>query len=466
MPFNLSYLASGGFVEKVRKTSARAKEYGRKQAIEHYARTAGATWKDAEGFYHDAREAFVDSKIVVNMPLADLTEFLSTGTYYKPNSDSGFNSASDKRARAEVAMGCPGLVAVYASVTQKTAGDRGYGNCSVVVSGMSDRIVLISGDSGRLRNPNRKDYVADPTLVLYEYDDMADCRAASAVMAMTVADLAGGPSKALAMIMAGDRDYGKSEALVFGKLTPLMVDEVVADGAASATAIRATLERLGKALPVVVSEDPITIFGSAEEEEESVPRPPADMLHFKTSDRVAMKPAPSNPRGLGTVTDTTNGQVTVQWDGGQRVAYDMTEALMRLMGAPGPSQRVDGMVSYSLPGMDEAAVYALSAAGIDPVTLYSVVSHARPGSAAATGWMDNMVKSLAAIGVHAHPTKGYVRNDDEHSKLAFAHGEWIEAKLPEGGRLVIDTGADKVTVRAGDVDGYIVPAHEARVAFE
>jgi hypothetical protein len=406
--------------------------------------------------------------VVLNMPTRAVIALVQSGKHSSQESEEScaFNKSAAKRKQAEAVLGCDGLSPIYASVTSKVEGDRGYGNCSLVLKGIGERTAMVGGDILRVRNPARADYVSDPSLVLYSYEDMADCRAAAAMLAIPEAILLAGPDAVMKEVSSPDKDYGTCQSLVFGGIVASDVARIVTDSKSAANDIRAALRAAGRLLPVAVSESPITVYGGTREPEDEAPsRPSAQQMHFKAGDRVTMKPQPSNPVVLGTIMDVANGVITIQWDDSQRAVYDMAEALMRVMTAPSAESRVDGMVVYSLPGMSDESALALSTAGVDPVTVYSVVSHARPASPAADWWKENLLKSLADLGLNAHKVRGYVRNDGPTAE-AFLSKDWIEAKLPGGARLVIDVSSDNARIEAGEAEDYVTPSPDARIVFE
>lgn len=476
MPFNRRIASEAAaktvgvdFVKKVAASSVLARNYGQSAACAYYARVMSATKPEAEAFYDAVKGALADNKIVLNMSGVALSEFLAAGRFSPDHSrsdeDRKFNNHSHKRSQAEKAMGCNGLSPVYASLTKGTEGDRQYGDCSVVLSGLGGEAVLVSGDTARLRNPSSPDYVPDASLVLYSMDDAADCRAAAAILALPESVLLAGPLAALDAIGSAGNEYGVCEAMLFGDVSASAISQITVESEASACGFRTRLASMGKLCPVVVSSRPITIYGRSADPEGAPPRLSVPQKHFSMGDRVAMKPTASNPAVLGTIMDVSNGLVSVQWDDSQRAVYDMTEALMRVMSAPEPAKRVDGMVSYSLPGMDDATVIALSLLGIDPVTLYSMASHAKPASPEAGWWQEPLLKSLAGMGINAYVAKGFAKNSGPDT-LAFVPHKWLEARLPGGARLVMDVGDSGITIRAGDPEDYILPSPDAKIVFE
>ena len=71
----------------------------------------------------------------------------------------------------------------------------------------------------------------------------------------------------------------------------------------------------------------------------------------------------------------------------------------------------------------------------------------------ADGWASNTISVLCRLGINAKEVDGFVPSADE----AFARAKWVEAPLPNGGRLVIDVGEDKLVIEAGQAADYIVP---------
>lgn len=457
------------FLEKVRLSTPGAIEHGKNLAMQHYVAMTNAPVEEAEAFYNAVKAACSDVRAVLNISARNLISFLATGEYTpvgeSPELLSKFNHYANKREQAERALGCYGMSPVYASITMLPEGDKGYGECAVALREIADRTVLLCGDSFRVRNPSRGDYVSDPSLILYAHSEIAHCKAASIIIAMQQHDLAGGPALAMDKILSRGHEFGRCEALIFKKVTPKNVASVLADNERDAAKIRRVLCRLGTMFPVSYSRlDPKISSPSADNEPKDEPAVHSiQQRHFVIGDRVALKPMASHPKALGTIIDVVNGAVTVQWDNKTRGVYDMVEALMRLMDAPGTTTESAGMVVYSLPGMDDESVMALSACGLDPVTIYSLASHHRPAAPNAMGWKEDLVNSLILAGVPAKLTKGYVSMPD--GDLAFQQHEWIEAGLPNGARLVVDV-AYTMKIVAGDPDEYILPDPQPNIEVE
>ncbi len=476
MPFNkkkttasAAKFAGHEFVTKVKQTSPRATSHGRRAAVAKLARLGGATQEDASAVY-DALVATMSTRtnVVLNMDVTALATFLRDGTFAPETAarqEQRFNHLASKRAQAERAIGCTGLSPVYASLSTNIEGDRTFGPCSVVLSGLGERLVALCGDSARLRNQASPDFVQDPTLVLYSADDLASCRAAAAIMALPDRIVMSGLGTAARELEAADKEYGVSEAMIFGGVTTDCISRVIVDTEEAAVALRVALDQMGKLCPISVSKRPRTVYGHSADPMEPAAPTSVPQKHFSSGDRVTMKPSASNPKILGTILDVANGNVTIQWDDSQRAVYDMAEALIRVMSAPEAPKRVDGMVSYSLPGMDNDTVLALSVLGIDPVSIYTLASHGRPASPSAEWWEDRLIKSLAGLGINAYMAKGFVKNSGQDS-LAFVPHKWFEARLPGGSRLVMDVGPEHLTIRAGNPEDYILPSPDSSIVFE
>lgn len=454
----MSFNTAGEFIKKVKESSGQAVKFGREAAIRHCVKQ-GMPEDDAEILYDVVREMMsqAKAKTVLNMDPEILISFIGGGKYRPP-----FN-CSQKKAQAERAMGCLGLSAAYAMVTEKQEGDRGRGCCSVVLSGMEEKTILLAGDPMRVRNPDREDYVSDPFNVLYVYGDMASCRASAAICSLAKGDLMGGADVILRTLADPVMEYGRCEAMVFSEIGPQSVSIIITDSDSKAEGIRHVLDQVGRAMPVFVSGKDVKIVGTRIEEDEISPKRGEAML-FRSGDRVAMKPSAANPRIMGTILEVSDGEITVQWDDSQRAVYGAVEAMMRLMPAPSPTPGAKGMVVYALPGMDVETVRTLCAVGVDPVTVFSLASHARPASETAKGWEENLVNSLKGIGIEAHVVDGF--SPDEESTKAFRKRRWVEGRLRDGCRLVIDASPRKILVMAGSVDEYVVPSPESKLVFE
>lgn len=460
------------FIESVSENAHKAIEFGKKQAIAHYMQMTGADEAEADAFYHGVKAVCSMSKVVLNLSSSNLLMFMASNEY-KPLGESPdltikFNHYALKRQQAEKALGCFGLSPIYTSVTMLSQGDRGYGKCAMKLEDIGDQAVLICGDSFRVRSPAREDYVADASLVLYPFSAMADCKAASTIIAMGKHELAGGPAEALAGIMNPTHEYGRCEALVFKPVTPQNVSEIVVATSDTAKTVRKILMRMGAIMPVVTNPmTPDIIYVPADNEPADDPAvKQAPQKHFTVGDRVATKPTATHgmPVVFGTIVDLVNGRVTVQWDNQQRSIFDMVEALWRIMDAPERTQQKVGMFVYSLPGMDDETVLMLSAAGVDPVSLYSLASHHKPSSSSAKGGLENMVVSMSALGLEGKVIVGYVSDDTVEEP--FSKKQWIESRLATGARLIVDLDAAEVRIKAGSAEDYIVPVNEPRILIE
>jgi len=460
------------FIEKVKENAHAAIEFGKKQALEHYMMMTGADQNEADAFYHGVKAFCSQSKVVLNISSSNLLTFMASNEY-KPLTENvdlslKFNQYAVKRQQAETALGCFGLAPIYASVTMLSQGDRGYGKCALRLEDIGEDSVLICGDSFRARSPARADYVADANLILYPFSSMADCKATSIIIAMGKHELAGGPAEALTGLMDPSCEFGRCEVLVFKTVTPQNVSEIVVASSDTAKTVRKILMRMGSMMPVVTTPlTPEIIYVPADKEPDDEPViKQAPQKHFAIGDRVATKPAATHgePVSFGTIIDTTNGNVTIQWDNQQRSIFDMVEALWRVMAAPERNQQKVGMFIYSLPGMDDETVLMLSAAGVDPVSLYSLASLHAPASDTIKGGLSNMVVSMESLGLQGKIINGFVPS--ENTEDAFAQKEWVEVQLATGARLIVDLDAAGIRIKAGTADDYIVPVSEPRIYIE
>jgi hypothetical protein len=272
---------------------------------------------------------------------------------------------------------------------------------------------------------------------------------------MTARDAALGPERFLESLASpSGTEYGRCTGLLFGDVKPENVERILV-GEEGALRLRKFLGEMGRLLPVFASGRSVSFLDphSASDEEEAPAKATAKQRLFQAGDRVATKPHVSDRRA-GTILGATPGGITIQWDGGGRTLLGMVEALAYLMEMPRGETPREGMVMYSLPGVSEETVGVLNDSGIDAVTLFSLLSHARPGGKAATGHEALLPRLLGKLGLRASKVSGY-GPAPEGSEAAFEPKSWFEARLPRGQRLVIDLAHDKLVMEAGDADDYI-----------
>ena len=106
----------------------------------------------------------------------------------------------------------------------------------------------------------------------------------------------------------------------------------------------------------------------------------------------------------------------------------------------------------------------LSAAGIDPCTLYALVSCHAPAAKDSTGWVEHTIEALRSLGLQANAVCGHVPNDDGDE--AFVKREWVEAELPTGARLIVDASGGTPRVCTGEADDYIRPDEDPNIELE
>jgi len=446
-----------GFISKVKEGASKAKDHGKNEAIAHYINMTGAPQEEAEAFYYSVKGICASSKVVLNVSPTNFMIFMA-GNDYKPLFESPellgkFNANALKREQAERAIGCYGLSPIYASMTLTAEGDVDYGKCAIQLDGIHENTIFICGDSFRFRNQTRPDYLAESSLALYPWGDREDCKATSIITSMSKHELNGGPAVALNTILEGQKEFGRCEALIFAPISPKNVVEVVTPSEETAKTLRKATLKLGKLVPIAISKLGTQIVSPGADKEG--PDEPAMKImpqrHFCAGDRVATKRTASQPHLLGTIVDISNGTITVDWDNQQRDILDLTEALMRIMEAPKEQSTRQGMVVYSLPGMSDETVLILNAAGVDPVSLYSIATHYQAPSGKTS--LENVVTSVSSLGIQAKIIKGYVPGEKE----AFVPKEWVEAKLSNGARLVIDIQLEKPMIMTGEVEEYIAP---------
>lgn len=458
------------FIQGVKDNASNAIEFGKNQATKHYMNMTGAKEDEADAFYHGVKALCSESKIVLNASATGLLVFMAHGEYCPvhetPELTGKFNHNAAKREQAERAIGCFGLMPTYANVTLLEEGDRNYGKLALRLANIGDSTVLVCGDTYRTRSPARPDYVADAKMLLYPFFALADCKATSIILAMGKHDLAAGPAVAVASILERDKEFGRCEALIFAPVRPENIKEIVAASADASKTIRKILMRLGKTMAVKTStRDPKIISPGFDKEFDDDPMVKNSVQqHFCLADRVTTKRTAQNPCVMGTIVDVSNGQITVEWDNQKRSIFDQAEALFRLIAAPKQTPLKQGMVVYQLPGMDEETLLTLSTAGIDPVSLYSLMSHHKPVSGEKKGLLDQMIISMESLGLHGHKVIGYVPTTGGDD--AFRPHEWIQAKLPTGVNLTIDLNADTPVIKVGEAVDYIEPDINPRIQIE
>jgi hypothetical protein len=424
---------------------------GRELSVKHYMKHTGATQEESSKFYDIVREISKQAKITVSLTLDELVKFLAGG----PSLPEwiGFNLQHEKRLNR--ATGIDGSFSRGSLMIRPKTSANSY----VLIIDAQDDDMFYGGDIDRTWNIERSDYNPDVSGLIYDLSAMADCKASSMICSMSQTDLTAGPTAILERLHGSD--MGSCDVLISRPFAPESVSEILVANDSNAVKVRKILERMGKILPVSVVEESIKV--KVRDEEPELCKPSTPQKYFEASDRVTHKPRLNNP-SFGTVSDVDEGSVTVQWDNGDRVVLDTAEALMKLMGVNLPPSSIEGMVVYSLPGIDESAARTLSSLGIDPVTIYSLASHAKPPQAGAKGWEDVLIGSLSRLGLRPRKAHGYLRNRD--GKKAFSPRIWVEARLPSGNRLVIDMHESGPRIEAGSAIDYVLHTNYAHLILE
>lgn len=444
------------FLSKVRDNSSRASSSGKEDALLHVRSIRGEDESFAEALYSKAKEALGDLRIVVNAVPKDVEAFLK-GSPLR-------NTDSAEFAQARRALGIEETPLV-GLLTSKPEGNRSAGEWSLVLSDVGDEAVLLSGDMGRVRNPTRGDFKPDPSDVLYSWEQATSCKASASIMALGSHELSGSIEEAIARLTDEDVDYGPCHVLLMGSVTPEKVSKLVVPDMEALREARSILDGVGRLLPVHVSTRTVRLRAPEwqHEEEDTPPRRNPSPLYLSEGDSVVLKPLASNGNASGVVTGVSGGKVTVEWQNGQRVAYDLFEALARLMPAPRSIPPVLGDVSYSLPGMTRKAFSILSALDIDPVDIYSVASTYTVPCEEVPVDEDRMTGVMRSMGIHGKFVDGFVPG--EHN-VAFVPHRWYEASLPYGNRLVIDLSSPRPKVVAGDAQDYLILPEFTQVPAE
>lgn len=453
IPDRTKQASSAGRMTKTGSTEQEkdAVRTGRDRAIKHVQELAKMPRKEeAEQFYESVKELCLSPRIFLQLPKEDTVAFLTdamdlvAGTY----------NHHDQKIAQYLGLSMP---PIRASVANSPGTVRG--KYTIVIDQDKD-VVFFNGDLDKVTDPSLE-FDSNPILRMYSAEDVADCKASSIIQALSVRDISPGLGSVLERISKKD-ELGTCEALFIHGIDHKNTTEVLADGEESALGLRRILDKIGRILPVSVVEDP-----KESSLQESSPLPSRSLPvqeHFRIRDRVTAKPRLNNP-SFGTITNTSSGTISVQWDSGKHHIYDITEALMRLspVATEDHPHGIDGTVAYELPGMDDKSALLLVSLGVDPVDIYSVASHAKPSSPHASGWQEVLARGMSGIGIEVRAVSGFVRSS---GKDAFRKYCWLEGRLPEGNRLVMDISPNGIKIRAGSVPEYVLPSKYSNIIFE
>lgn len=433
------------FLHKIRDNCKVAKDFGRHAAIRHVCSMARVGEDVATDFYEAVKKELGGKKVIaLNLHPEDLLEFISTGRLPQVY--------SDRRKQIERAAGATEPV-VFAFLSKTRKGNMDLAPCSVILAGVEEGAVVVSGDSGRLRNPTRADYAANPSEVLYDWDGADDAMASSAIMALGPHEISGGLSQAMEHIRDEQKIYGPCHVMLTGSVSPANIKAVVVPNEKLVSEIRAELSNMKRLLPVEVDGSRVYLRMPYLEREEKDSPPERDYapVWISAGDDVALKPTASNPQASGRVIDVADGRVSVQWEGGDRTIFDLQEALVRLMPAPEAFQMPEASQVYSLSGMEKEDVSRLFSLGMDPVDLHSVVFANTPPRGSEVQ-ENSFKKAMEDLGVEGEFVDGFAEGED----LTYEPKRWFEAGLPYGNRLVIDASGGKPRILAGQVPEYVL----------
>lgn len=443
------------FLKAVKEGSEKAVALGKKQATSYFRSVTGASKEEAEAFYVTVRAACSDLSIVANMSQDDFISFLDSGSLVvELPEDKEAREYALKRREFSNKLGIEGI-ATYASITSRNSGDQRFGPVGVSLLGVTEQVACLSGDVLRFSDPTRSDYVSDPKTAFYSWDDVADCKAASSILRMPPQRLLQGTASLLKELLEGT-EYGRVEGFVFSPVAKKNFGEVVVPSEEQAMSLQASFAQMAVFVPMSIrkidGENSVTLHSGEKPEPQKASSP---MRHLAAGDRVVTKPFASSTRREGQILDVSNGLVTVQWDDDSRSMFGLVEAMSRLMPGPKEPKVSDPERGYVLDGMDDRTAKLLSGFGHDPVSLYSVVSHWRPASPSATEWLRPMMERIEGLGIKTSITKGFKETDE--GELAFLPHSWLEARLPDRCRLVIDVGFDRLAIVAGEAEEYVKP---------
>jgi len=444
------------FLKKIKENSAKSVSYGKDSAVKYFQSITNATKKDAEAFYSTVRSAYVEPNIVVNTSIENLVAFLETGIWAHGETSGDASSYSKHRDKFSSELGIKPIA--YGSITHRPSGDRRFGPVSMSLNGVEEFTACLAGDVLRAADPGRPDYVPDPMLALYVWEDVADCKASSSILSMPSGRILQGVASILQDIMDGV-EFGRAEAFVLGGISQINSGRLVVASPDEARVLRDALSPLSMFVPVYVDSKRDQIVDAwSKQTDVRVPLPvPQPMRYFAIGDQVVTKPMASSLPKHGQIIDMSNGLVTVEWEDASRSVWGLSESMSRLMSAPKAPKEQKGLTGYVLDGMDDRTARLLSSYGYDPVSLYSVVSHVKPASPMASGWVRPMLEKLEAMGIKATKTTGF--RETKAGNIAFCEHKWFEARLPDHCRLVIDVNSEEVRIVAGEADEYVKPRH-------
>jgi len=433
------------FLHNVREKSEAAKKFGKAVAIRHVKSLASVDDSVAEAFYEDVKKELGAKKIVaLNLFPEDVLEFVSTGKLTQ--------TYSERRLQIEKAAGTNGPV-VFAVLSKALKGNTEVGPCSIILGGVENEAVVVSGDAGRLRNASRLDYAPNPSDVLYDWADADDAMASSAILALGPHEMSGGLYQAMEHIRDDMKVYGPCHVMLAGKITPQNIKSIVVPDEKLASEVKARLDAIKRLAPIEIDASKIYMrMPFLEREEKDVPQLERDYqpVWVSVGEKVALKPMASNPMALGRVIDVANGKVSVEWSAGDRTIFGLQEALARLMPAP-DEEPMDDVKSYSVPGMTKEASSKLISLGVDPVDLYSVVFTMTPPRGSNVE-EKNLTEAMSNLGVDGEFVDGFAENEDS----VYVPKRWFEANLPFGNRLIVDASNGKPKIAVGIAPEYVL----------
>ena len=443
------------FMERVKENSNKAVSYGKDAAVAYFQSLTNSSKKEAEDFYMSVRSAYESPRVVANTSVENLIAFLETGIWAQGEADGDAQDYSQKRTFFSSKIGVDPVA--YASITLRPSGDRRFGPVSVTLNGVRGVTACLAGDVLRSVDPARPDYIDDPMLAFYDWEDVADCKASSSILSMPSGRILQGTASVMQDILDGV-EFGRAEAFIFGELSTKNSGKIVVATIEEAENIREALESVSKLAPIYVEpqrDQVVDPWGknTSERVPEKLSKP---MRYLAVGDMVVTKSmASSATRKTGQIIDASDGVVTVQWEDSTRSVWGLPEAMARLMPAPKKAKEKTGLTGYILDGMDDRTARLLSAYGYDPVSIYAFVSHAKPAAPMAKGWIRPMLEKLEDMGIKASKTSGF--RETRTGNIAFLEHEWFEARLPDHCRLIIDVGADDLRIVAGDAEEYVKP---------
>jgi hypothetical protein len=420
-------------LEELEKECRKPIGFGKDFAFQRYQKVTGRSQEEAEVLYEELLSLCNDAFVTINLEDDALIDFITDNKVPSANTPYG-----------------PKCVA---SISLAAQGNRANGVCSIVLRDV-DKAFCFCGSFKRLKDPSREDFTEDESNLVYPMSARAHCKVASMMLSIPPSMLLMGKDQLLEQIKSGMYEFGKA-VVIFDEMTKSNMESIIVPNEEKNSEIRRAVGHLRKYFIIDTDESDVKHIESKFIEENNPElKPGPKYLSLAVNDNVMSKPMASHLPFAGVVVDISNGLVTIEWENKTRSIIGMVEAMSRLMIKPEEPSSPSVFGEYVLDGMDEKTVRILSAVGIDPVNVYSLVSFCRPSSPVAKGWQDRLIHKISQIGIKLKKQDGY--KECKEGIKAFEKSSWLEGNLPDNARFIVDIGCSHFRIAAGDVEEYIV----------